>query len=152
MKDPLVSQETRTGTTGFGRTGLKTAEGPPKSKRISEKAADTVKLQPTIQPVSDRFPALEKREVVFTLFAPGAADVHVAGNFNDWRPDATPLKHAGVGKWSVRLMLRSGQYEYRFIVDGRWIEDPQAVQRVANPSGEFNSVLMVPLAVKTSIL
>jgi hypothetical protein len=49
-------------------------------------------------------------------------------------------------------MLRSGQYEYRFVVDGEWCEDPQATQRVANPHGGFNSVLTVPLAVKTSIL
>jgi hypothetical protein len=50
------------------------------------------------------------------------------------------------------LMLRSGQYEYRFVVDGRWSEDPRASQRVANPYGDFNSVLIVPLAVRTSIL
>jgi hypothetical protein len=49
-------------------------------------------------------------------------------------------------------MLRSGQYEYRFLVDGRWSEDPQAAQRAANPHGGYNSVFTVPLAVKTSIL
>jgi non-heme chloroperoxidase len=29
-------------------------------------------------------------------------------------------------------MLRSGQYECRFVVDGQWAEDSQATQRVAN--------------------
>jgi hypothetical protein len=37
-------------------------------------------------------------------------------------------------------------------VDGQWIEDPEAEQRKANPHGGFNSVLRVPLAVRTSIL
>ena len=49
-------------------------------------------------------------------------------------------------------MLRSGQYEYRFVVDGRWIEDPGASQRVASPYGGFNSILKLPLEVRTSIL
>lgn len=85
------------------------------------------------------------------LLAPQAREVMVAGNFNSWRPDATPLKDTGDGKWVVCLMLRSGQYEYRFIVDGQWSEDPQAAQRVANPYGGFNSVLIVPLPVRTFI-
>jgi hypothetical protein len=49
-------------------------------------------------------------------------------------------------------MLRSGQYEYRFVVDGCWSEDSQAPDHVANPNGGYNSVFTVPLAVKTSIL
>ena len=111
-----------------------------------------VEAKPAIQPVSDRFPALEEQEIKITYFAPLAREVKVAGNFTGWRPDATPLKNTGAGEWAVRLMLRSGQYEYRFAVDGRWGEDPRASQHVANPFGEFNSVLVVPLAVRTSIL
>jgi 1,4-alpha-glucan branching enzyme len=106
----------------------------------------------SIQPVSERFPALEEQEMILTFLAPEARQVNVAGHFNGWRPDVTPLKNTGAGKWVVRLMLRSGQYEYRFVVDGCWSEDPRASQRVANLYGGFNSVLLVPLAVKTSIL
>ena len=111
-----------------------------------------VEVKPAIQPVSERFPALEEQEIILTYFAPLAREVKVAGNFNGWRPDATPLKNTGAGEWVVRLMLRSGQYEYRFVVDGRWTEDPQASQRMPNPHGGFNSVLLVPLSVRTSIL
>ena len=107
---------------------------------------------PPIQPVSERFPALEEEEVILTTLAPEARAVNVAGNFNDWRPEATPMKNTGEGKWVGRLMLRAGQYEYRFVVDGQWREDAQATQRVANPHGGFNSVVCVPLAVRTSIL
>ncbi len=107
---------------------------------------------PPIQPVAERFPALEEQEVIFTTLAPEAREVNVAGNFNDWRPEATPMKNTGEGEWVGRLMLRAGQYEYRFVVDGQWREDARASQRVLNPHGGFNSVLMVPLAVRTSIL
>ena len=109
-------------------------------------------LPPPIQPVSARFPALEEQEIILAFFDLEAREVNVAGNFNNWCPTATPLNNTGAGKWVVRLLLRSGQYEYRFVVDGRWIEDPQATQHVANPHGGLNSVITVPLAVKTSIL
>jgi 1,4-alpha-glucan branching enzyme len=105
-----------------------------------------------IQPVSERFPALEEQGMILSCFAPKAREVNVAGNFNGWCPNAAPLKNTGAGKWVVRLRLRSGQYEYRFIVDGQWREDDRASQRVANPYGGFNSVFLVPLAVRTSIL
>jgi 1,4-alpha-glucan branching enzyme len=109
-------------------------------------------LPPPIQPVSARFPALEEQEITLTYFDPEAREVKVAGNFNTWRPEATPLASTGDGNWIVRLMLRSGQYEYRFVVDGCWSEDSQAPDHVANPNGGYNSVFTVPLAVKTSIL
>ena len=115
-------------------------------------AASTINRQSPIQPVSERFPALEEQEIILTFLAPKARKVAVAGNFNSWRPDATPLENTGAGEWVVRLMLRSGQYEYRFVVDGRWCEDPRASGRAACPFGGFNSVLMVPLAVRTPIL
>ena len=121
-----------------------------KPTRPLESAA--VEVKPAIQPTSERFPALEEQEIILTYFAPLAREVKVASNFNGWRPDATPLKNTGAGEWVVRLMLRSGQYEYRFVVDGRWTEDPQASQRMANFHGGFNSVLLVSLSVRTSIL
>ena len=152
MKNSRVSRENRIAATGFGRVGLETVEAPLKPKETPESAAGKVNPQPPIQPVSERFPALEEQKIKLTLFAPEAREVNVAGNFNGWRPETTPLKNTGSGEWAVRLMLRSGQYEYRFVVDGRWSEDHRASQRVANPYGGFNSVLMVPLAVKTSIL
>src|ERR1039458_2202810 len=105
-----------------------------------------------MQPISARFPALEEQEITLTILAPEARRVAVAGSFNGWRPEATPMKGTDAGNWVVRLMLRSGRYEYRFVVDGCWSEDPEATQHVANPHGGFNSVVTVPLAVETSIL
>jgi hypothetical protein len=152
MKNSRVCQENRISRTGLGRVGLETLGAPLKPKETPGNTAGKVNPQSPIQPVSERFPALEEQEIILTFFAPEAREVNVAGNFNGWRPEATPLKNMNAGEWVVRLMLRSGQYEYRFVVDGRWSEDPRASQRMANPYGDFNSVLLVPLAVRTSIL
>jgi len=152
MRHSRVSHNNRISATGFRRAGPATGKTPRKPEETPETAAEKVNPPPAVQPVSERFPALEEQEIDFTVLAPEAREVSVVGCFNGWRPNATPLKNTGAGEWAVRLMLRSGQYEYRFAVDGRWSEDPRASQHVANPFGEFNSVLVVPLAVRTSIL
>jgi 1,4-alpha-glucan branching enzyme len=64
---------------------------------------------------------LEEQEIILALFAPEAREMKVGGSFNSWCPDATSLIDTGAGTWVVRSMLRSGQYEYHFVVDGRWI-------------------------------
>ena len=42
------------------------------------------------------------------------------------------------------LELASGTYEYRFVVDGKWITDPRCAHTVPNAFGETNSLLIVP--------
>ena len=152
MQDSGESRDRRTPVTGLKEIGLESAEIPLNAAGALESAPDSATPPPRIQPVSERFPALEKQEIILTFSAPEAKEVTVAGDFNGWTPDAAPLEKTGDGEWALRLMLRSGQYEYRFVVDGRWYEDPQASGRAACPFGGFNSVLMVPLAVRMSIL
>src|SRR5450756_860088 len=72
MKNSRVSQENRISTTGFGRVGFETVEAPLKPKETPEGAAGKVNPQPPIQPVSERFPALEEQEIILTFFAPEA--------------------------------------------------------------------------------
>ena len=105
-----------------------------------------------LQPIAERFPALEEAEVVLIFCAPDAKSVQVAGNFNGWRPEANPLAHTGAGEWSARLTLGSGQYAYRFVVDGVWTDDPQAAQTGPNPHGGRNSILTVRLDDRTEFL
>jgi len=74
---------------------------------------------------------------------PTAATVAIAGTFNGWRPDATQMVQVSEGCWRKELVLAPGRYEYRLVVDGRWITDPRANETVPNPFGERNSVLQV---------
>jgi AMP-activated protein kinase-like protein len=76
------------------------------------------------------------------LVRPGAKQVYVAGSFNEWKPDKTPLAPSGNGRWVGDLTVRPGRYEYLFVVDGQWIPDPNAKESVANPFGGKNSVLI----------
>jgi hypothetical protein len=75
-------------------------------------------------------PADEGRAAVVAqlrLDAPEARSVQVAGDFNGWRPEATPLRRGEGGAWSVRLPLEPGRrYQYQFVVDGAWLADPAA--------------------------
>ena len=73
---------------------------------------------------------------------PTAADVAIAGTFNDWRPEATPMVRVG-DRWLKDLALPPGVYEYRLVVDGAWMPDPHADATAPNPFGELNSVLNV---------
>ena len=63
--------------------------------------------------------------VTFALSAPSAARVALIGDFNDWNPEANPLRR-GEGQWSVTLKLKPGRYRYSFVVDGSsWRADPR---------------------------
>ncbi|HUJ09544.1 MAG TPA: glycogen-binding domain-containing protein [Verrucomicrobiae bacterium] len=86
-------------------------------------------------------PEPEEGTVEFKLAAPDAHSVFVAGSFNGWDPRQTPLRRESGGVWRVTLPLSPGRYEYRFVVDGQWREDPAAKETVPNPHGGRNSVL-----------
>jgi len=79
-----------------------------------------------------------------TFTHPAATAVAVAGTFNDWRPEATPMVAMGEGRWLKELVLPPGRYEYLFVADGQWLADPLAQTTVPNPFGGVNSVITVP--------
>jgi AMP-activated protein kinase-like protein len=82
--------------------------------------------------------------VRFVLYAPTAKQVSVAGTFNQWDPQASPLaRAAGDGVWTVTLPLPPGEHQYAFVVDGKqWVPDP-AAPAVDDGFGRRNSVLAV---------
>lgn len=82
-------------------------------------------------------------QISFELVKPDAKSVAVAGSFNDWKPETTPLAPAGNGRWVTGLQVAPGRHEYLFVVDGQWVTDPNARETVGNPFGGKNSVLTV---------
>ena len=72
-----------------------------------------------------------------------ARTVCIAGTFNGWNPKTTPMLTNGPGQWLKDISLRAGGYEYQYVVDGKWVNDPHAVKSTPNPYGGRNSVLMV---------
>ncbi len=85
------------------------------------------------------------RHAVHVEFShPTATAVAIAGTFNDWRPEATPMVAMGEGRWLKELVLPPGRYEYLFVADGQWLPDPLAQATTPNPFGGMNSVVTVP--------
>ena len=90
-------------------------------------------------PAASSSPALVT--VRFVLSAPDAHAVSVAGTFNQWNANATPLVRTGAGLWTATLTLPAGEHQYAFVVDGaRWVPDP-AAPAVDDGFGWRNSVL-----------
>ena len=85
----------------------------------------------------------ESQRVLLELVWPGAQAVFIAGSFNDWHPGVSPMLHLSDGTWAKELVLAPGRYEYRFIVDGQWVDDPAATDYIPNPFGGMNAVLTV---------
>ena len=88
-------------------------------------------------------PATSQPNISLELVKPGAKQVAVAGSFNDWKPERTPLVQIGNGRWVGDLNVKPGRHEYLFVVDGQWLPDPNARENVQNPFGGKNSVLIV---------
>lgn len=81
--------------------------------------------------------------VTFSLSASDAGSVYLAGDFNSWSASDEPLTDDGKGNWSVTVALDAGTYEYKFVVDGDWREDPGNANKKADPFGGSNSVLII---------
>lgn len=62
-------------------------------------------------------------EVIFTLRAPGAQEVYLVGDFNNWNPTVEPMEKSG-DVFEIWLFLVPGTYRYKFVVDGEWTVDP----------------------------
>lgn len=100
-------------------------------KKTAKTTARKKPARPTTKPVTFQWALTEANAVA------------VVGGFNGWDPRAHPLKKGKDGKWKATLRLKPGMYEYMFVVDGEWREDPLNPNRVANPHGGFNSVCEV---------
>lgn len=87
------------------------------------------------------------REVVVEFRDPAARDVRIAGDFNGWVPDrgvaSEVVEDGGARVWRKILHVPPGAYEYRYVVDGEWREDPANPDRVPSGLGPPNSRLVV---------
>ena len=82
--------------------------------------------------------------VVFVTLYPRAGNVQIAGDFNSWQPEYSPMQKVGEsGIWQTEMNLTPGRYRYRLVVDGQWQQDPYNELTELNPFGGFNSVIEV---------
>ena len=86
---------------------------------------------------------LKRKRVEFKILAPKAKHVLLSGNFNNWSSNSDPMKRNRGGTWIKIKQLPKGTYEYKFIVDGQWLIDPDNYDTVQNQHGTTNSVIVV---------
>lgn len=79
----------------------------------------------------------------FTYRSTDAQTVAVAGNFNNWSPDDAPMVNDGTGEWKVSIELQPGYYQYKLVVDGKWIPDPENSWKINDGGDSFNSIIKV---------
>lgn len=87
-------------------------------------------------------PAVADAGVMFTLAAPDASRVQLAGDFNGWAMDGNDMSSVG-RVWKTVVKLQPGRYRYRYVVDGVWQTDPLNPAVEPNPYGGHNSILVV---------
>lgn len=107
-------------------------------------AEEIIQQESTMTPpsVTAAAPAVTPEGVVFTIEAPTAVLVQLAGDFNGWSPDRTEMEAAGP-VWTTTLQLPPGRYRYRYVIDGEWRSDPNNRTVEPSPFGGEDSVLVL---------
>jgi len=106
-------------------------------------AAWTVVRPEPAEAAAPEEPAPTDVGVAFTLYAPEAGVVQIAGDFNDWTPEVLERADATDGVWQRTVSLDTGRYRYRFVVDNTWCQDPNNPEVEDCPYGGYNSILTV---------
>lgn len=98
----------------------------PAAKKVAAKPAAAKKA------TAAKKPAAKKVAVVFEANCPLATTVSVAGSFNNWAVDKDMLKKdKKTGLWTAKISLAAGDYEYKFVCDGKnWDEGDNKIKHV----------------------
>ncbi len=92
--------------------------------------------------IKEKLPQMLEK-VEFTAAFPEAKQVYIAGDFNAWATDQSSMMRRDNGVWKKDLDLPAGSYRYRFVVDGKWVEDPNNPVKELNPYGEMDSLVKI---------
>jgi 1,4-alpha-glucan branching enzyme len=86
---------------------------------------------------------IQSKQQVFSITAPTAQKVMLAGDFTQWQEKAIQLKKEPTGVWRTSVELTPGTHRYRFIVDGQWCDDPSCTLHEPNPYGSSDAVVRI---------
>jgi hypothetical protein len=81
--------------------------------------------------------------VVFNFKTEGRdKKIFLAGSFNEWNPSNAQYlmkDDDGDGVWSITVKLAPGTYQYKYVIDGKWTQDPYGPAEAADGFGGRNS-------------
>ncbi len=90
--------------------------------------------------------------VTFTLNGyENAKKVVLSGSFNKWNEDIFRLSKTE-DCWALTLKIKPGEYQYKFIIDGKWIEDPENPNKKVNEFNGFNSVIDIKASAQFTLI
>jgi 1,4-alpha-glucan branching enzyme len=90
----------------------------------------------TLRIMKTRNPDLREQE--FSFNAPAALRVQLAGSFTQWQNEPFSMTRGADGLWHTKVRLAPGTYQYRFIVDGAWHDDPTCTLQIPTEFGTTN--------------
>jgi 1,4-alpha-glucan branching enzyme len=85
----------------------------------------------------------QSKPVNFYCNAPGASQVWLAGDFNDWDPQSHPMHRQPDGTWFIQVSLSHGHHHYWFLIDGKPAPDPRAQGIGRNETDQKVSLIAV---------
>jgi 1,4-alpha-glucan branching enzyme len=88
-------------------------------------------------------PQKTEKKVKFTLWAPEAMEVYLAGDFNLWSNKSLPMRKDKKGVWKTEIKLVPGHYEYKYFADNAWVENIPGAESISNSFGTQNFVMSV---------
>jgi 1,4-alpha-glucan branching enzyme len=74
---------------------------------------------------------------------PAPRCVYLVGDFNQWNPTTVRMVPGKDGRFRAKLRLPPGEYQYKFVADGVWLNDPDAERQVVNSYKALSSVVTV---------
>ncbi len=134
---------------GAGACNAEHRELAPATAPASEVAPAT---EPTalVQPIPAGQPASASAPHRFVYYPPVGqtpAAIYLAGSFNGWSNNATPMERTDDGGFVAEPALPNGVYQYKFIVDGQWTNDPASdkdLEETDGYGGHNSAVLIGP--------
>ncbi len=97
-----------------------------------------------VTPERDKRTVQKGNGFIFVYRDPKAADVKIAGDFNNWIPDkGVVTSREKDGTWKMVINIPPGAYQYKFCIDGDWKEDPGNPNVVSNKYGSNNSLVII---------
>ncbi len=90
-----------------------------------------------------RSPIVEGRSVTFIMYEPSAQSVEIAGSFNNWERLKMFRNPSEPGMWGVRYNLKPGRHQYKYVVDNRWMPDPENYSPADDGNGNVNSTFVI---------
>lgn len=119
-------------------------------KKIQAEKNKATAVNSTVPVVSAKAPAAccsapkKEKKVEFKVRGNPGSRVFLAGTFTRWASGRIALNDNGSsGIFKGEVTLSPGTYEYKFIVNDDWIQDPENPKFKLSDLGTINSVVIV---------